>query len=264
MKRLLAALLLAASVGRLVAQESPEELEKFLRSLTSDERFVQMLIDEQNPPARLVPVFREHLEMVYSSKVFIKALADETYEFARSIDGVDDEKAFALGREFGTALVQAKTADGIRRLPVDQQRELLSIALEVFSQMSLQQCAAAFRNQLDAVKSAQAETDALMRLSEDTVRRYLYLNRMALNAELREDPPYVPLAPSERSVAQQVFESQFIEALLAHPRSEELLRASDFGAAPASDVCAFGMLTIDTAVSVPGQSGDWVVRYISE
>lgn len=167
--------------------------------------------------------------------------------------------------EFGAAWFQAKSVEGVRRLPVDERRRFFSMALEVTSKMNSRECAAVLRGKLDAVASGIAEIAIVQEFDLNWISTYLSITRMALIAELGKYPAFIPLTPSERRFAEEALSSKLIADLEKDPRSEFLVLGAELSpSAPDEAVCGFGLLVMNSALSLEGQVGDWVVRYLSE
>lgn len=240
-------------------------LEGVYASLPDDPKFRIAILNAYGIPEDQGQVFVEHSQLMFSQEGFPRYLAEETVAAFPNLDAVGDPDLIPMAQEFGASLMQSKVVLGLKRLNSQDQRAFYEIATLILKNMPASDCAGSMRQSLGAMEMAQAEMKVLLKQDDAFVRDYLALVRKAGFAEIFDDPAYTPLSLSEQQQAQATFEQTFIGALSNHPRGQALIAAADMAPGrPDEDVCEFGSMAIDAALSIDGTVGDWVVKYITQ
>ena len=207
----------------------------------------------------------DHLIELFSDDALVAALAAELSNNSFLIDGKSKDEAFLISREFGASWFQMKGIEGVGRLSVSEQRNFYKMAMAIVDRMSVSDCAATFRMNLDAVKASNIEMKIVSSLGADWASRYLALNRAAVRAEITHFPVELPLTPSERKFADEAFMNSLLELTEQHPQRDALLAAADMSESSSDEhTCAFGKIVIAAALNVRGDVGDWVIRSLDQ
>lgn len=247
------------------AQMSADEMYDVLNTNVNEPAFIENVLDVYSVPPRLAPLFREHLSALYGDDVLLRALAEELVANSAMFSSLPKDQIVQFARDFGAAWFQDKAVEGVKRLPVNEQRAFMAVAADVLSKMPAERCAANLRGTATATESAADEIKVLATMSDDEVAAYLALLRQSVTAEITEFPIYVPLTVTERQVAEAAFGAQFLENLEAHPDGDGIMEAADMGPNRRDDmVCALGVTSVRSAIQVEGQTGAWVLRFIME
>ena len=263
----IAALFLTIASPSANAQSSDDIdlLEELFENIADNPDFIAAIKRTYNLPPDRMDVIIDHARLMFAQEGFPRYLAQETLAAFPSLDLVDQSNVVSKAQEFGANLIQSKVVLGLRRLSPDERRSFFNTATFILESMSAKDCAGSMQATLSAMDMARAEMAVLLDQDDTFIRDYLALVRKAGFAEIFDDPVFVPLDASERQRAQESYEEAFIDALATHPRSAALIAAADMSPQhPDADVCAFGILAIETALGIDGMIGDLVVSYISE
>ena len=169
----------------------------------------------------------------------------------------------SFAQEYSAAWFQEKAVRGVSRLPASDQRHFFALAIDIMRLVPADFCAGTMRNTVDSVTSTHVEARALAFLDDTKIARYLSILRRSVAAEISDDPLFIPLSPSEKKIAEQIYEQRFVDALLDHPRSEQLIAAAEMNDwTPDRDVCDFSILALEVGLVVEGAVGDWVIRLL--
>ena len=253
------------------AQAAPDydaivsEMEAVFEGLADDEQFHRELIKRYNVPTDKAHLMLEHAALLFSEEGFPAFLAREMIAAFPDYAEMEPKHRKPLAQEFGSALIQSKIADGVKRLSPSDQRRFYRDALVILREIPVSTCAGSMKMTVSAVEAAEVEMAAVFDQDDAFIERYLASLRKAAFAEIFDDPVYLPLAASERKLAQRRYENAFVDALDQHPRADALYEAADMMADDIdADVCEVGLMAIETALEIDGTIGDWVLKYMSE
>ncbi|MCV6823561.1 MULTISPECIES: hypothetical protein [Halocynthiibacter] len=240
-------------------------LEDFIRGLPENPNDIEKILETSTLDGALSEVTNHHLEVLFSSEPFADALALEIRKNARVIDNIPESELSRFFSDFLMSWSQVKTAQGIKRLPLDEQRNFHLSNAKFLTNLSAADCVAFVQghtplNRLESVvKNASIESDL------QVLTNIFALERASIFAELNDSPKYIPLTEFEKQSADTAISNVLSTKLEQLANGDELLEAAKFPEnAPDNDLCEFVILTLETVVEVPGQLGDLVVKRYSE
>lgn len=237
------------------------ELERAYRNPST----LSLVMHQLNIPQELEPFVREHFEAIgqedsYLDYISREVALNEAY-ITRSDGSLDTDRI----HELTAAVSQDQIAKGVARLSPTDQRAFYSLLVQMMRRMPTSTCGRVARAELNAVESQSAELSAMIGLPPARLRLYFSVTRRSLLAEINGVPTPIPLTPSEAAMAESAQSEALSLALERHPRAEFLFEAlmQPTIAAP-EDVCEVVIMVMDTALSVEGTVGDWVMRLMTQ
>jgi hypothetical protein len=215
-------------------------------------------------PAAMRRPFAAHVREILASDAAVEEFAAAFAGRQESFGAQSREELADIARALGIASAHETATLGVARLPLADQRVFLGSELAALAHMGDALCAAATRGALDPVELLRAQLGYLATLETPAVEAHLAMVRTALEAELADDPPFVPLTEAETRRAGEAYQSAAMAAIEAHPLRPLALEAvTDFDTAPDEAVCLLTRLSLEAALGIEGPTGDLVVRLLT-
>lgn len=262
---LITCLLIAGAVPAFAQSDSIREA--FERGL--DRVDLEEAARKSGMPEQFQPVILEHMQRVMRDPEVRNFIIDEFTSILpmleRQGNTPNEAEILTFVRDYGAALVQDKTAQGIKRLPVSDQRQFYIMLSDLMAVMPPAVCSSFLNGEMAAQDGQSAELAAVGKMSEAFVRTWLRISGDATLAEIRDRPMHIPLSVTERVVAEALFQDSLAQNLAAHPQRAGIEAAfADMRSASHEDVCAMGIMTFEAVTTAKGTAGDWAVRMMSE
>lgn len=209
-------------------------------------------------------VFSEHYTSIFAYDDVANDFATYFATEQGAFEAVSRDELAIIARNLGIGWAHETAALGMARLPVENQRLSLEISLATLENMDEHLCAGYTRGALDAVEVARGEIAYLVTLPAEDLEPYLGIFRAAIVAEIADDPAFVPLPNSDQAKAGAAYQDAFVKAIEAHPENELVLEAvNNFDLASDYAVCELTKLSLQSALSVEGETGDMIVKLLT-
>lgn len=242
---------------------SVEEIVTALRDMENDTVFTP-IAEAFEIPEQLRPIFAAHLTEIFATNEIAADFATYFVTEQGAFGATSREELAGIVRNLGIGWTQETAALGAARLPVADQRRVLEVALATLDHMEDSVCAANTRGALDPAEVAQAEIGYLSTLEPEDLEVYLALTRTALLAEISDDPPFVPMSQTDQRKAGAAYQEVFLKGIDEHPENSLVLEAvNNFDLASDHAICELTKVSLESALSIEGETGDLVVRLLS-
>lgn len=242
---------------------STNEIVEALRATDKNENFEPLTVAFSIPDPQK-KAFSEHYTSIFASDDVANDFATYFATEQGAFEVVSRDELAIIARNLGIGWAHETAALGMARLPVENQRLSLEISLATLENMDEHLCAGYTRGALDAVEVARGEIAYLVTLPAEDLEPYLGIFRAAIVAEIADDPAFVPLPNSDQAKAGAAYQDAFVKAIEAHPENELVLEAvNNFDLASDYAVCELTKLSLQSALSVEGETGDMIVKLLT-
>ena len=167
----------------------------------------------------------------------------------------------SLAGSLGSSWAMSTAMKGLTRLSDEDQRFLLELTLLQIKALDTNSCALMLASEISDEELAPMGFQALESLPSNLVSAYLTTLQQALFAEIRDNPMQRVLSTSEQEIANAAFEKAYIDALIDHIDTDNLITAATtpkLSSAPY--ICENGKVLFESILNIPGFTGSLAVR----
>lgn len=241
--------------------KTKESTFSFLKEIYNEPGFLSSEINSTFGNTRHRKIYSSFFKSILQNDEVIMALAELVIDNKHLLDQQPDlAKSLASSWSLSTAM------KGISRLPNEDQRFFIEMTLLQVKILDIKTCAKMFNSEMTNQESTEIGLKAMEQMPSTLVKAYLDIMTKALFAEIRDNPMKRILSVSETEIANAAFEEAYIDALINHEDSENLITASlDPKRSTDKYICENGMIILDSMLELKGFTGDLVVRnFISQ
>ncbi len=239
------------------------EIEDIVRGLAEEAQF-ERIAEALGLTEPLKPIFAEHFRLVFSSDEVVTTFSQYFVTEQSVFDVETREELTEIALLLGAGWAQETATLGAARLAPSQQRRTLEFGLATVEAMSTEVCAANTRGALDPLEIAQVEAQVMATQDPAEVMGYLAMLRAALTAEVTDNPAFEPMSERQKSRAGQAYQDAFVAGIEAHPNRQAVLQAvENFDRAPDQAICDLTKISLQSALSIEGETGELVVRLLT-
>ena len=228
----------------------------FLKNLYGTIDLEKMVKTKMAPNSIHHDKYEDYLKVVLLDDEIIEALSELVFD-NKALLMDNPELAASLGSNWALS----SAMKGITRLSDENQRFLLELTLLQAETLDTNSCSSMFGSDLTNEEMTSMGFTALERMPSRVVDAYLKLLQEALFAEVRDSPMSRDLTVSEQELADAAFEKSYVDALLNHSESEELIAAAtDPKLASDFYICENGKVLLESILSIKGYTGGLAIR----